>query len=102
MILRHPKPPLFPYTTLFRSFDEIREVRDKIRSALATRQVQRAPPSTRRIDVYEDNRSEEHTSELQSPVHLVCRHLLEKKKFWCGATVLSAVLRSEVPETSAC
>src|SRR6266581_4204364 len=64
MIRRPPRSTLFPYTTLFRSpFAE--------RAARAPRPRPGAPSRAR---------SEEHTSELQSPVHLVCRLLLEKKK----------------------
>src|SRR6266487_5598130 len=63
MIRRPPRSTLFPYTTLFRASPG--------RSPL-TGSVPRHGPGRRR--------SEEHTSELQSPVHLVCRLLLEKKK----------------------
>src|SRR5690348_18014571 len=67
MIRRPPRSTLFPYTTLFRSLaGGVRGVR-LARHALA--RLRSAAP-----------RSEEHTSELQSPVHLVCRLLLEKKK----------------------
>src|ERR1039458_8541388 len=67
MIRRPPRSTLFPYTTLFRSeLDEL-HVRD---------QGARAPRHRHTIA-----RSEEHTSELQSLRHLVCRLLLEKKKF---------------------
>src|SRR5258708_15105822 len=75
MIRRPPRSTLFPYTTLFRS------QRDGLHLKLElgeSRHVLRA--RTRRIakgDVAD--RSEEHTSELQSPDHLVCRLLLEKK-----------------------
>src|SRR6266487_1552332 len=62
MIRRPPRSTLFPYTTLFRS-----------RLASGGRGGPRRPP-------WWPPRSEEHTSELQSPVHLVCRLLLEKKK----------------------
>src|SRR4051794_41510106 len=71
MIRRPPRSTLFPYTTLFRS----RGVRpgrlrgDDAGGAAAARRRHRR-----------ESRSEEHTSELQSPVHLVCRLLLEKKK----------------------
>src|SRR6185436_20344675 len=63
MIRRPPRSTLFPYTTLFRSSP------CRCRGAAAS---PTSPPST--------PRSEEHTSELQSPDHLVCRLLLEKKK----------------------
>src|SRR5215216_7687100 len=64
MIRRPPRSTLFPYTTLFRS--------------PAWRARPLASPSTGRRTP--SRRSEEHTSELQSPDHLVCRLLLEKKK----------------------
>src|SRR6266487_6038966 len=64
MIRRPPRSTLFPYTTLFRSRRSCRSLRE-------------GPPFPR---TFGTSRSEEHTSELQSPVHLVCRLLLEKKK----------------------
>src|SRR5215472_14084862 len=68
MIRRPPRSTLFPYTTLFRSSRRARQ-----RRGAALRAWQNRPSSPRR--------SEEHTSELQSLRHLVCRLLLEKKKF---------------------
>src|SRR6266702_7389487 len=65
MIRRPPRSTLFPYTTLFRSGP---------RHALQRR------PEGSEARVRRDLRSEEHTSELQSRGHLVCRLLLEKKK----------------------
>src|SRR2546425_9371314 len=74
MIRRPPRSTLFPYTTLFRSdaaaralFDKRAGGLDRVESALLAA-LARAP-----------NRSEEHTSELQSLAYLVCRLLLEKK-----------------------
>src|SRR4051794_41497776 len=72
MIRRPPRSTLFPYTTLFRS----------------RRGVHQEGPGDRVVRLHRwhrpgdatGGRSEEHTSELQSPVHLVCRLLLEKKK----------------------
>src|SRR6267154_5800299 len=70
MIRRPPRSTLFPYTTLFRS------ARRRTRASLSAR----ACPCTRAPrGSTAGARSEEHTSELQSPVHLVCRLLLEKK-----------------------
>src|SRR5256885_12100668 len=69
MIRRPPRSTLFPYTTLFRSPVLLRAARDRLA---------RLRRSDRRRDVRV--RSEEHTSELQSPCNLVCRLLLEKKK----------------------
>src|SRR5690348_18022601 len=76
MIRRQPRSTLFPYTTLFRSFAVV----DVTRMAGTDTTVRvRGQPSASRPTVAIP-RSEEHTSELQSPVHLVCRLLLEKKK----------------------
>src|SRR6266446_3068984 len=64
MIRRPPRSTLFPYTTLFRSF----------------RRPRRDAPGRLHRAARPQERSEEHTSELQSPCNLVCRLLLEKKK----------------------
>src|SRR5437762_4098598 len=72
-----PRSTLFPYTTLFRSLRN-HEQRARARSHLATMPSQ--PSSTPRNWRFHERRSEEHTSELQSPMYLVCRLLLEKKK----------------------
>src|SRR5690348_17516323 len=82
MIRRPPRSTLFPYTTLFRSEEvqfESRLVATQ-RGAYLPRRI--APADARPDDPFwcKERRSEEHTSELQSPVHLVCRLLLEKKK----------------------
>src|SRR5207244_7407803 len=67
MIRRPPRSTLFPYTTLFRS--------------LTKNMTAVSAPMNQYSGVFQFlNRSEEHTSELQSPDHLVCRLLLEKKK----------------------
>src|SRR5256885_13312930 len=74
MIRRPPRSTLFPYTTLFRSpADSAARVTSISRSASA-------PPCPRGPSWPHRRRSEEHTSELQSPCNLVCRLLLEKKK----------------------
>src|SRR2546426_7909381 len=88
MIRRPPRSTLFPYTTLFRSRVpsrvEPRQLRDPelrpLRTAL--RREERAGPATILGPIGQGHvaRSEEHTSELQSPCNLVCRLLLEKKK----------------------
>src|SRR5690348_18037931 len=94
MLRRPPRSTLFPYTTLFRSRGRVIEKVDDRREELATgdrgRELQDVVGIARRITdehvaqhLLGDRggaRSEEHTSELQSPVHLVCRLLLEKKK----------------------
>src|SRR2546426_2401852 len=80
MIRRPPRSTLFPYTTLFRSPSApAARVRPPRRAACpgSDRRSAPAPPSADRVDL---PRSEEHTSELQSPCNLVCRLLLEKKK----------------------
>src|SRR5258708_9816324 len=93
MIRRPPRSTLFPYTTLFRSH----QVADRpglghfhdgekigMQRGLATGKlyyVRMAFVAHHRVQhLFDQRRSEEHTSELQSPDHLVCRLLLEKKK----------------------
>src|SRR5690348_18396231 len=71
MIRRPPRSTLFPYTTLFRSTD---------RNTSGSRKSSITMCGNGSAFRYCAARSEEHTSELQSPVHLVCRLLLEKKK----------------------
>src|SRR2546429_3709859 len=79
MIRRPPRSTLFPYTTLFRSVLHHRLELCEHRSGLhAVRSAADVQMMIRRGDA--ELRSEEHTSELQSRLHLVCRLLLEKKK----------------------
>src|SRR3989442_9914109 len=78
MIRRPPRSTLFPYTTLFRSEDAALRVR-AARSRRPAR-AQRDALDRAAADRWASARSEEHTSELQSRPHLVCRLLLEKKK----------------------
>src|SRR5258708_19732942 len=77
MIRRPPRSTLFPYTTLFRSQQERKSC-----DATACHRASSCAPnrSSERRNAQDLSRSEEHTSELQSPDHLVCRLLLEKKK----------------------
>src|SRR5256885_4840455 len=70
MIRRPPRSTLFPYTTLFRSIPGPSSVMPILMPFLPCPDVTTSTPA----------RSEEHTSELQSPCNLVCRLLLEKKK----------------------
>src|SRR2546426_2624125 len=87
MIRRPPRSTLFPYTTLFRSLTILfhrhlepgTEVEDSSTMATATAAKTKLKifPLADRVAI---RRSEEHTSELQSPCNLVCRLLLEKKK----------------------
>src|SRR2546422_2953697 len=95
MIRRPPRSTLFPYTTLFRSHPhdvgaEALEPREEAVQGVGRDQERHGEPE--RIDAEQhdpltdarlgggEGRSEEHTSELQSRLHLVCRLLLEKKK----------------------
>src|SRR2546427_7598123 len=90
MIRRPPRSTLFPYTTLFRSrAQRARELAGAIDptvrlSDCPTRScgyIDESPPKeVKRVTASPRNRSEEHTSELQSQSNLVCRLLLEKKK----------------------
>src|SRR2546427_7220514 len=79
MIRRPPRSTLFPYTTLFRSHFPIRAV---AATAVFVLSLATATATTTNVifSCEEDERSEEHTSELQSQSNLVCRLLLEKKK----------------------
>src|SRR5688572_31976164 len=88
MIRRPPRSTLFPYTTLFRSARLPGVVRVLVRRDVgaslplgvdACEQIAGMPPHRACLD-----RSEEHTSELQSQSNLVCRLLLEKKKRACA------------------
>src|SRR3989449_7505754 len=81
MIRRPPRSTLFPYTTLFRSrvAQRPQHLLEPGR-ALAVEEGQLFPPALELLPQRAGQRSEEHTSELQSRLHLVCRLLLEKKK----------------------
>src|SRR5256885_10068779 len=84
MIRRPPRSTLFPYTTLFRSLRFVPPRRQGFRPTLSN-QTDHAGPVHWRREILgrvpcSTDRSEEHTSELQSPCNLVCRLLLEKKK----------------------
>src|SRR5256885_5315422 len=94
MIRRPPRSTLFPYTTLFRSRaraeglrtiapDEARQISEDLKSIAAITEDRAAFLDARgdaKDAAFLRTRSEEHTSELQSPCNLVCRLLLEKKK----------------------
>src|SRR2546426_8917294 len=98
MIRRPPRSTLFPYTTLFRSTDRIRELPENLSGRAEF--VKGFPVRNLRarsggeieghVQLYELSRprSEEHTSELQSPCNLVCRLLLEKKKLLAALVLL--------------
>src|SRR3712207_8396131 len=88
MIRRPPRSTLFPYTTLFRSRNPLDALSEREREVLAMMAEGRSNQaicerlflSPKTVEAYVRNRSEEHTSELQSRQYLVCRLLLEKKK----------------------
>src|SRR2546426_5006759 len=90
MIRRPPRSTLFPYTTLFRSLCLLRR-----RQIIADRCVPLVRFSLKPLHL-RAHRSEEHTSELQSPCNLVCRLLLEKKKkipsTWQSASLARVIL----------
>src|SRR3989449_6788080 len=80
MIRRPPRSTLFPYTTLFRSRRRLKPQTDSIRAHHRGRPGESAFEVDKFVGQHAESRSEEHTSELQSRLHLVCRLLLEKKK----------------------
>src|SRR5256885_5363453 len=89
MIRRPPRSTLFPYTTLFRSHRQRRRLAEAVpggegggarRPAGPPGRPPGGAPGAAARDRVHRHRSEEHTSELQSPCNLVCRLLLEKKK----------------------
>src|SRR5256885_2865639 len=93
MIRRPPRSTLFPYTTLFRSGGDpfpadLAELRSYFKASVMGQPVRAIPGESLNLPFYilgssdygANLRSEEHTSELQSPCNLVCRLLLEKKK----------------------
>src|SRR5258708_30655759 len=88
MIRRPPRSTLFPYTTLFRSFQTTPAQRENRVRSTRLHVAQNVAAKSSRLHTWREStcprhrgvRSEEHTSELQSPDHLVCRLLLEKKK----------------------
>src|SRR5260370_6236803 len=94
MIRRPPRSTLFPYTTLFRS--------RSLSSAYGGEEKVPRSLEDMTFDNYQiliSNRSEEHTSELQSHLNLVCRLLLEKKKKTQKISYLSTYSTTEVSQT---
>src|SRR3989454_8895235 len=79
MIRRPPRSTPFPYTTLFRSRRQ-HPAKLHVRAGVIRMQSHQLPQNAFSISEAMSPRSEEHTSELQSPCNLVCRLLLEKKK----------------------
>src|SRR2546427_9627961 len=99
MIRRPPRSTLFPYTTLFRSPDSLTNWRTLSymgRLSTSSRRCRRGSGGRANLAIScREDRSEEHTSELQSQSNLVCRLLLEKKKTQSDAsTQRHAVIRS--------
>src|SRR2546426_5603484 len=100
MIRRPPRSTLFPYTTLFRSLQgvlcsDLRRGRRRHADGRGARLHALDPVAVRL-------RSEEHTSELQSPCNLVCRLLLEKKNLaicCSGTACVRTIHRSDRPDT---
>src|SRR5687768_17987504 len=102
MIRRPPRSTLFPYTTLFRSAEVVPEAREPVVAAVHRVEPRidagghefqlraEVPHRAREVAAvpggHAGARSEEHTSELQSRLHLVCRLLLEKKKIITSQT----------------
>src|SRR5438105_9747979 len=80
MSARPPRATLFPYTTLFRSLRQYQHCVETLRQELGAQPGPAIQNLYERIMSASGSRSEEHTSELQSRVDLVCRLLLEKKK----------------------
>src|SRR2546429_3927426 len=102
MIRRPPRSTLFPYTTLFRSIPHAFEVEGQG----IERETELIQPGstatltlTLKVGTYEV-RSEEHTSELQSRLHLVCRLLLEKKKKTYSASINNDTLQYSISAAS--
>src|SRR2546429_6364725 len=93
MIRRPPRSTLFPYTTLFRSLPKA-TLTAKTEKRGEFRLVTRAAIAVTRHVSSARARSEEHTSELQSRLHLVCRLLLEKKKI--------STVRDHLPRMTRC
>src|SRR3989442_7505849 len=98
MIRRPPRSTLFPYTTLFRSYAAYEAEVGWFFASLAPGNVGRGY-TVIEIDIPE--RSEEHTSELQSRPHLVCRLLLEKKNRIIDRSLVRQILMSASMRCSA-
>src|SRR3712207_6996936 len=102
MIRRPPRSTLFPYTTLFRSDGEVprrdhdhdaaRAVAQRVALARHLQQLRPRFELDRAARVVLEERSEEHTSELQSRQYLVCRLLLEKKNYLSDFSSLFSIL----------
>src|SRR5437899_7873959 len=91
MLRRPPRSTLFPYTTLFRSTRALQLPADQVVEGLIGTAQLDVRADLDRVDALQQRRSEEHTSELQSLRHLVCRLLLEKKKKTNNGTISSCI-----------
>src|SRR5205809_5163652 len=101
MIPRPPTSTLFPYTTLFRSQPWTSELAPRCARKLGPQAYRRHMRSPRDLSANSrGDRSEEHTSELQSRLHLVCRLLLEKKKKHNDTQLTAPTHRRCTPRTT--
>src|SRR5260370_22927183 len=97
MIRRPPRSTLFPYTTLFRSDAKLANLRPPARIDVSDPDWRLPPelePSQKLLGIFATARaprSEEHTSELQSHLNLVCRLLLEKKKYDSNGSRIASI-----------
>src|SRR5256885_7303401 len=102
MIRRPPRSTLFPYTTLFRSLS--RASGNHLAPGILSPSTSTVPPLREATTPQKSQaslRSEEHTSELQSPCNLVCRLLLEKKKKTSARFEAHIILTYHLPQTTA-
>src|SRR2546429_2949566 len=95
MIRRPPRSTLFPYTTLFRSQVFARVPAESVAAPSRTGAARARRCHRRKAWSGPYRRSEEHTSELQSRLHLVCRLLLEKKKKYKETNKQSKIIHNE-------
>src|SRR5947208_6130491 len=100
MLLPPPRSTLFPYTTLFRSRGASGAT--TFRSASSSRAPTTCRSRSRNTRHWRSCRSEEHTSELQSPDHLVCRLLLEKKNVFLFSGIVLTLLLIERKSVIVC
>src|SRR5260370_14902492 len=101
MIRRPPRSTLFPYTTLFRSRVAVSQPGARTLAPARKARTKSGIASTRlRASAEEFDRSEEHTSELQSHLNLVCRLLLEKKKTDAAFSTCATTCFASAPTTA--
>src|SRR2546426_6906190 len=97
MIRRPPRSTLFPYTTLFRSLEVVKSIAQYRGEGHLWGWIRQIAASKALMRIRRNQRSEEHTSELQSPCNLVCRLLLEKKKTTTASTVDCSAANAGAP-----